>query len=166
MKNSRLNMILVAIGVLTLMSIMLMLLIDYADRSFENDITVSENGITESVIPVRDLYLTPGDSREYHVNLFCKASGGYDIFLDFEEIQDGGMKRFVNVEVLANGERVYLGPLDELLDDEEKIVELNGELKAKDAYVLTFRYAMPLDIGNEAQRTSAKFDVCVKVKKD
>lgn len=165
MKNRSINMLIVAIVVITAMSIMLLLFLDDAHRSFEGDITVKENGVTESVIPIRDLTLTPGVSKEYEVNLVCKATGSYHISLDYIEEADGGMKQFVNVEILADGEQIYEGALTELIDGEPNIV-FDAELDDARPTVLTFIYEMPVDTGNEAQGTFSDFDISIAIKKN
>ena len=78
------------------------------------EITVKENGVTESILEVRDLKLNPTESMEYDVNLLCDASGMYHISLDYNETEDGGMKPFVDVTVKVGGEQVYEGKLEEL----------------------------------------------------
>ena len=164
MKDRSFYILLVAILLLSLMALMLWLFLHKADEEFEGSILVKENGITETLIPVRDLTLVPGDKKEYDIKLVCQASGSYFIHLDFEERDDGGMKEFVNVVVEFDGVQVYEGRLTELLDD-GKIIETEDNLYAEDPVIVTVRYIMPIETGNEAQGTSSDFDIHVVINK-
>ena len=150
--------------VLALFAVMLNIFLWNADEKFEGSIKVRENGITETVIPVRDLVLTPGASNEYHVDLICDATGSYFVEIEYEETYDGGMKHFVNTKILSDDKLIFEGPLTDLID--KKIpVEFEEELHASEPVVITFIYSMPVETGNEAQHTSAKFDLHVKIEK-
>jgi hypothetical protein len=165
MKNRSINMLIVATIVLTAMSIMLLFFLNDAHNTFEGDITVNEYGVTETVIPIRDLTLTPGDQKDYDVNVYCKATGSYHVSIDVIEDKDGGMKKFVNVKILSDGAQIYEGALTELIDD-DLIIIFDAELDNSRPTVLTFIYEMPLDTGNEAQGTFSDFDIQVNIKKN
>ncbi len=96
-------MLIVGIILLSLMAVMLVVFLWDAEEKFPKEITVSADGVTESILPIRDLHLNPTETKEYNVNLFCRASGGYNVYLDFEETEDGGMKPFVDVAVKVDG---------------------------------------------------------------
>lgn len=165
MKARSINILIAAVLVLTAMSIMLLFFLIDADRRFEGEITVEENGITETTIPVRDLALTPGYEKYYDVNLFCRATGSYHVTIEYLEEVDGGMKHFVDTTVEFDGEVIYKGPLTELIDDG---LTLNFDTVLDDAVpaTLVFRYVMPLETGNEAQGSFADFDISITVKKN
>ena len=164
MKTKSLNILIVAFCLLGIIAIMLIAFLEQAHEDFPNNITVSSEGTTETVLEVRDLQLTPTEKKEYAVNLVCDASGDYDISLDYQETRDGGMKPFVNVMVKCADTVVYEGKLSDLLDG-SAVVEFAGTLEAKDPLVVTISYEMPYEIGNEAQGTSADFDVVLKIEK-
>ena len=163
MKSKSLNILLVSLLLLGLMSVMLIVFLIKAHEDFPHNITVSADGKTETVLEVRQLRLSPTEKKEYSVNLVCDASGSYHIYLDFLEIADGGMKDFVNVTVKCAGFTVYEGDLKSLLDGE--VVTFDGVLESDDPLAVTICYEMPYEIGNEAQGTSADFDVRVRIKK-
>lgn len=164
MKKHTYYIIIVAMLLLIAFSIMLIIFLHNADEIYEGNIRVRENDVTETTIPVRDLVMNPGVEKEYHVDLICDATGSYFIHIDFEEKKDGGMKDFVEVTILSNDKRVYQGPLTALLDD-KLIFEFIGELDESEPHVLTFKYMMPLETGNEAQGTSSNFDIHIVIKK-
>lgn len=166
MTKKSIYILVVAMLLISSMAIMLAVFIDRAHDHFEDYITVSANGVTESVVPVRNLALNPGLSNEYQLNLVCEASGKYHINLAYEEERDGGMKHFINVKVLCEGfeDPVYYGPLTDLLD-EGVVIQFDEYLYKKDPVEIKFIYEMPISIGNEAQGTSADFDVRITIKK-
>ena len=163
MKNRSINMLIVALLLLGAFAVAINVFLGIAKRDFPKYITVSANGVTESILPIRDLQLNPAESKEYTVNLVCAASGSYYIYLAFEEEEDGGMKNFVDVTVFAGETQVYSGALAELI--EGKLIEFEGVLQEKDPLPVTLRYEMPYETGNEAQGTYADFNVRLKIKK-
>lgn len=165
MKNKSINMLIVAFVLIAIFSITLTVYIFQAREDFDDDITVSESGVTEAIFKERSLKLVPTEKKELDVNLFCKASGEYHVTIDFIEAADGDMKHFVNVSVLCNGESVYEGNLAKLLDDPDEKVLFDSELYSKDPTVVTIRYEMPYETGNEAQGTTADFDVRFTINK-
>ena len=167
MKNRSINMLIVSLLLLGVFSVILTVFLWQAKEDFPKDITVDEGGVTETILAVRDLKLNPTESKEYSVNLFCAASGGYDISLDYEETVNGRLKQFVSVTIKANDTVVYEGGLMALLDGNE-VIRFNGELRNKKdekPLVLTIIYHMPRSVGNEAQGTYADFDIHLSIKK-
>ena len=167
MKNRSVNMLIVALLLLAALSVTLFVFLADAKEKFPKEITVDADGVSETVLTVRDLHLNPTESREYSINLFCAASGMYDVSLDYEETVDGGLKHFVNVTVKADGVTVYEGALSDLLNGTATVC-FNGELREKrtqEPLVLTITYHMPRSVGNEAQGTYADFDVNLKIVK-
>ena len=144
-------------------AIMLITFLGQAHEDFPKNITIDAGETTDTVFTVRDLQLSPAEYEEYTVNLVCAASGSYHISLEYTQTRDGGMSDFVNVVVIAKDQVVYRGPMNALLQGE--VVSFDGELQAKDPLPVTIRYEMPYEIGNEAQGTSADFDVRVRIKK-
>ena len=164
MKDRSFYILVTAILLLSAMALMLIIFLHEADESYEDSITVDANGVTETLIPVRDLTLTPGVKKEYDVNLICQATGSYFIHVDFQEKDDGGMKEFVDVRVEFDGEQVFDGKLTELID-EGVVIEGEGELHSEEPFEVHFYYEMPVEVGNEAQGTYSTFDVHILIKK-
>ena len=154
----------VALLVIGAMAIMLILFVDKAHDDLKESIKVNSDGVTYETLTVKDLKLTPDESREYTVSLTCAASGSYYISLDYEEMKDGGMKSFVDVTVKCGEAEVYNGSLTKLLD-EDHIIKFEGELHATEPLVVSICYKMPYSIGNEAQGTYADFKIDMKIEK-
>lgn len=157
-------MLIVGLIVLAMMAIALIVFLDWAKDKFDEGITVSADGVTESILSVRDLKLNPTESKEYSINLVCEATGSYHIDLDYLEKFDGGMKNFVNVTVVCEGATVYEGSLVDLLDNQE-VISFEGELHADEPLVVTVIYDMPYEVGNEAQGTYSDFDILLTITK-
>ena len=164
MKNRSINMLIVALLLLAALSVTLITFLTKAKEDFPKEIRVNADGETETILAVRDLKLHPSESKRYDVDLICAASGSYYISLDYEEKTNGGMKPFVDVTVMCGDVVVYRGNLAALLDADVQIQFL-GELHEKEPLPISVIYEMPRETGNEAQRTSAEFDICLKIKK-
>ncbi len=166
MSKRNITILSVAMILLCLVAVMLIFMLNEAHEGFEDDVTVTVNEVTTSSVPVRNLYLLPGDKKEYKVNVLCDASGHYNLYLDYEEEHNGGMKYFVNVEIWCEGidEVVYEGSLTDLLDGEE-IITLDGDLNSRDPLEIKIYYEMPLTTGNEAKGTSSDFNINLSIKK-
>ena len=164
MKAKNIQLLMFSMLLVISMGVALVAFLGMAKERFPENITVSENGVTESTLPIRDLQLNPTESREYSVNLVCDATGSYNIYVDYEEKNDGGMKPFIEVTVKLGGEIVYVGSLATLLNT-DMVIEMEGELDESEPLVLSFCYLMPYEIGNEAQGTFSEFDTHIKIKK-
>ena len=163
-KNRSLNMLIVGMLVLCALSVTLAVFLYEAHEEFDDRIVVNEDGVTESIIPVRDLMLVPTETKEYSVDFFCAASGTYEFDVSYVETEDGGMKSFVNVTLTFDDEVIYHGPLAELLDT-DKVIEFDGYLNDDDPVRVLFAYEMPYEIGNEAQGTWSDFNIVFAIKK-
>ena len=164
MKSKTFGIFVTAFVVLMAISITLVVFIEYAKEVFPENITVQSEGVTETILPIRDLRLNPSESKDYSINLVCEATGSYLVTLDFLETVDGGMKEFVDVSVTVGGALTYSGRLSELIAGEAR-AEFETELSATEPVVITVHYEMPREIGNEAQGTYADFDVRLAIKK-
>lgn len=164
MKNSSINILIVAMILFALLSIMLSVFLEEAHDEFKETVTVTEGGVTEETLTVRGLSLVPGQSQDYEIGLRCMASGSYYISFEFVEKVDGGMKEFVYLTITSGDESVYSGELAPLLDTGVRI-GFDGYLDADDPLTIKITYKMPIEIGNEARNTFADFDVNLKIEK-
>ena len=164
MKNRSINIMIVAFLLFCVMSTILIAFIIHVHDTFDERIKVRADGVTESVMTVRDLHLSPTESKEYTVDMVCEASGSYHIYLDYVELTDGGMKPFVRVTVSYGDTVAYEGALSELIDTDTSVY-FEAVLEADDPVPITVRYEMPREVGNEAQGTFAGFDVNIKIVK-
>ena len=150
MKQKSITILTVSLIVLGMLGVMLIVYVNQAHEEFKESVQVNESGVTEQVLVVRDLMLNPAEKKQYEVELTCLASGQFDITLDYDEIENGGMKPFVNVRIFCEEQELYSGTLVDLLDNGRTVV-FREALHATEPLVLCMVYEMPYETGNEAQ---------------
>ncbi|MBE5731257.1 MAG: hypothetical protein E7350_04845 [Clostridiales bacterium] len=163
MKKKSLNILIVALAVVAIFGGMLAIYVNDAKDSFAESITVDSDGVTETVVSVNDLTLIPTQRKDYTLSLQSEIEGTFDVVLDCEETRDGGMKQFVFVTVKSGDSVVYEGGLSDLLGDTDVMFQV--EIDSETAVQLTICYEMPESVGNEAQGTSADFDIHIRIEK-
>ena len=99
------------------------------------------------------------------INVYCKAEGSYSVVLDYNETEDGGLKKFVDVEVKLNDETIYTDSLEDLLMEGETI-DFSTDLFSATPAVIKIIYKMSDKIKNEAQETFADFDIKLSIEKE
>ncbi len=115
-----------------------------------------EDGKTES-LAFEDLTLVPGEKCEYIIRLKKISASKYNLELDFVETEENTLKNYARVKLLANGEVIC----DELLADafkKEKIV-LPVDFDEGKNTELKIVYYLPIDVGNEAKKAEAVFEL-------
>lgn len=119
-----------------------------------------EDGKTES-LAFEDLTLVPGEECEYIIKLEKSGASKYDLELDFVDTdEEKTLKNYARVKILANGEVVS----DELLADafeNEKII-LPVDFDEGKNTELKIVYYLPLEVGNEAKKAEAFFELLLK----
>lgn len=128
------------------------------------DVTLRPEGETTITQEVAELSLTPGTSKSYSVEMKCKAENTYTVKILFTERGESALRDFTFVEVSLNGTSLGKMLLDELLKG--KSFDTECKLQASSATVLELCYSMPLEVGNEAERAVASFDVTISVVAD
>ncbi len=119
-----------------------------------------EDGKTES-LAFEDLTLVPGEECEYIVKLEKSGASKYDLEIDFVDTdEEKTLKNYARVKILANGEVVC----DELLSDvfENDIIILPVDFDQGNNTELKIVYYLPLDVGNEAKKAEAVFELLLK----
>lgn len=163
MKKKSLSILIVALAVIAALGGMMAIYLNDSKESFADSITVDRDGVTETVVSVQDLSLIPTEKKDYSVNLQSEIEGTFDVVLDYEETRDGGMKEFVVVTIKSGGSVVYEGALVDLFGDLDVVFQV--EIRNGETVDLNFCYEMPYSVGNEAQGTSADFDIHIRIQK-
>lgn len=128
-----------------------------AREDFTNSVKIDGDGYAETTCEIRSLQLHPSESKDYSIEVAPEFGGEYEITINFNEITNGGLKEFVNVSV-SIGDKIYTYLLKNLLDEKNTIKILQNFSKEK-PLELIISYAMPYEVGNEAQGVFADFDV-------
>ncbi len=153
----------IAMGLIAVMAISLIFFVKTDVPKLSETVTVSSDGVAEEALTVQSLTINPGETRECYVFLRSAMDGKFKANLTFEELNDGGLKSYVNVELFLNDQSVYDGSLTDLLLGTP--VTFNTDLDATDHTLLKITYKMPVETGNEAQGTTASFDIRLKIEK-
>lgn len=115
-----------------------------------------EDGVTESV-QFDGLSLVPGNECGYTVVLEYEEKTKCDLKLDFVETEEGTLKNFARVKVMAGDEVLY----DELLATaiENDNIVLPVDFRKDKNTELKIVYYLPFEVGNEAKNTEAVFEL-------
>ncbi len=106
------------------------------------------------------LYLLPGESQQYTLNLHTKEDGYHDITFEFSEDEFGELKNYLYVKITIGGRTLHDGVLSELLADEaEAIYYTMNSAYPEEVGII---YYMPESLGNEAQGTRTSFDLVIR----
>jgi len=126
----------------------------------DGEVNFDTEGISETV-SVNGLAFLPGESRDYSFKLKCREKGEYQVGLKLIEKADGGLKDFINVTVLLDGNSILTGNLGELMGY-SSIVLRDYEF-GRESVDLVITYSMPESVGNEAMGTSVDFDMSLLI---
>lgn len=129
--------------------------------NLDNIIIVDEDGAS-TTLDIFNLTLSPGEVQEYEIDLESLHTGTYEITISLKEDDDGGLKDFVDVEIILIDRVIGTIKLKELLDNDFNIkFEMDLTTEKKEGFI--FKYSMPIDIGNEAMKTYAKFTAHINI---
>ena len=155
-RSSFMRIVLVVGSVLILVGVGLMtwMLVTEDER---NNIVVDLFDDDPDSLKFESLSLVPGQECEYNVRLKSEHSKTYDLEFDFVDLGEGTLKNFARVKVIANGNVVC----DELLADamEDDNIVFPVDFKANDKNEIKIVYYLPLDVGNEAKKAEAQFEL-------
>lgn len=101
--------------------------------------------------------IAPGVKATYTLNLQANSGDSFDAVMDFEKTGADSLAPYIAVEILVDGESVGNGSLAELLDGKQ--FNFHIDFDGTTAVEVEIIYSMGLDVGDEAQGTSADFDM-------
>lgn len=115
-----------------------------------------EDGQTES-LSFEHLTLIPGQECEYVIQLEKTSENTYNLELDFVELEEKTLKNYARVKIVAGDEVVC----DELLADafENDVIVLPVDYAAGQNTELKIVYYLPSEVGNEAKKAEAIFEL-------
>lgn len=115
-----------------------------------------EDGKTES-LEFESLALIPGEECEYTIQLERSASRKYTLELDFTETEEKTLKNYARVKIVSSGEVIC----DELLKTvfEGDAIVLPVDFDEGKNTELKIVYYLPAEVGNEAKRAEAIFEL-------
>lgn len=155
MVRSNFMRIVLVVGSLTIIVGVALMTWMLATADERNVIWVSiDDGETEPIM-FEALSLVPGDECEYQVKLKKEGSSQYDLTFDFVETGDGTLKNYAKVKILTNGNVVYDDLLVNALESENIILSVDFDEGRNTEFNIV--YYLPIDVGNEAKNSEAKF---------
>ena len=116
-----------------------------------------DDGEKESV-RFEHVTLIPGGSCEYNVKFVRNGSNrGYNLHVNFVEIEDKNLKEFARVKILSGDEIIYDNLLADAYEDGELVVPIS--FVEERSVEFTVSCYLPLEIGNEAKNAEAVFEL-------
>ncbi len=131
-------------------------------RSFSNEKTIYLNETEQTEMEVHLSGLCPGDNASYELRLKAIEDAAFDIVMSFDETGASSLAPFVDVEIRLQGEKIDGGKLSEYL--EGKLVSFSTRFDSTTQINLEISYGMGLDVGDEAQNTTADFSITLYAK--
>lgn len=123
-------------------------------------IKVDEHVSEEMIVEFEDLI--PGATKEFNFKIKPEKKRIYVVSIDYIEIEEGDLKKYLDVVIMADGEVVCEKSLEELLND-EGVVSFERTISPKDPLEIEIKYNMPTSVGNEAQKAESKFKIEITV---
>lgn len=135
----------------------------FIPRGQENPIKIyKDNEIFKQIMVEFDTF-HPGDEKKYALQFEGVYDGKYALNFDFNEINNGDLKKYLNVVIKKNGEIIYSSSLLDLISGN---CDLYSELIILKREVVEFEiyFIMPETIGNEAQNAEGTFNISIVIK--
>ena len=163
MKNGAIRIVLIVTSAFLLIGAALTgyMLLEHEDREII-DVKIGESGKT--AVDFSNLVIVPGDDLEYTLAIKSELPG--DCIMTFEfienQMQVGELKNYVYVILEVDGEEICNALLSDLFEREEPL-SVPCIIKKKEAFNVTLKYHMPLEVGDEAQNTDSDFKLKLTV---
>ncbi len=135
------------------------ILVEKNGQKFTDDITVEVSDTKAKTVNVTLTEFLPGESKSKKITLKNESENEYSLKLKFEKTGEDSLAPFIDVVVKIGGEQQPAKTLKELFASDAipfKMTNVHGaELE------IEVIYSMSLDVGDEAQRTKADFDILI-----
>ena len=103
--------------------------------------------------------MIPGEECEYTILLDGHGADAYDVNLRFANSDEKGLEQFVCVRIEANGSVVCNELLANLLAGQSIVLPM--DFTQSKHQPIRIVYYLPHEIGNEAQRAEASFELLI-----
>ena len=124
--------------------------------------TIIVDGVKTETLSFNGLNLIPGEKQEYYINLLSQGSRSFNVGLNFQQIKEGGLSKYVNVCVKHN-DTFFNDSLINLYSSDNPI-SFDCSFSSNQAEKILVQYSIPLDVNNEAQNKFADFDILLSIK--
>ena len=120
-------------------------------------VQLKTNGVTSETIEFEGLQMLPGQSREYTLTVEASEAGLYELNFDFIGDGETVLVKYVSVALYCGEENVKELALQDALQGEP--LTITKWIETSEPIDLTIRYTMKEDAKNDAQGTTADFEV-------
>ncbi len=162
-KNRAAYAVVLILAVLTVSGVILGFSILKAHKNTDVQATIEIDGDTRETLGVSLTGFYPGRKQEYTLNLVYNVKEEYETTLIFEKTDGGSLENYIKTEIEVAGEQIDSGLLETYLGGET--VSFSHRPASSKPVKVVIRYTMPLDVGNEAQKTSVDFNILFTTKK-
>ncbi len=126
-------------------------------QSFASEKTIRLDETEQTEMEVHLSGLCPGDSTSYTLHLKAREGEDFSVLMSFDKSGASNLAPFVDVEICLQGEKIDGGKLSEYLNG--KIVTFPTRFDGGSQIDVEISYSMGLEVGDEAQNTTADFSI-------
>ena len=116
---------------------------------------------TVHTVEFENLCMIPGESSKYTLRLRNKGNKDFDLSFSFNETEQGALKNFVRVQIVAKGEVLSDDLLADLFESQTHVLPFS--LENAESFDVEIIYYMPSEVTNEAQNSEASFNLVIQV---
>ncbi len=127
----------------------------------EKTIVLNEQPQTEMVVYLSGL--CPGMRVSYEIHLKANEGDRFGITMDFEKTDTDSLAQFVDVEIRLSGEKIDGAKLSEYLGGRQ--ITFPTEFDSTSEIDIEIVYGMGIDVGDDAQNTTADFNIILSAKR-
>ncbi len=131
-------------------------------KDFFDDVVVEVNDKKTRGIDVTLTDFLPGESRTYEILLKNEGDKEYELAMRFKKSGQDTLAPFIDVTVKIGEEQLLAKKLSEAFTSEEISLPVNLEVGSETKIEIT--YSMDLEVGDEAQKTEADFEIQIYAK--
>ncbi len=127
----------------------------------EKTIVIDEKTQTEMDVSLHDI--CPGMSVSYYINLKANENDRFKALMDFQKTESDSLAAFIDVDILVNGTKISSSKLSEHLGGKQ--IEFDANFENTSEIRIEIVYSMDLEVGDEAQNTTADFNIVLSADK-
>ncbi len=161
--SKRISCILILSVVVTMIGIIIGVWIYVSQDKFADEKTIVLNEQPQTEMEVSLSGLVPGVSVSYEIHLKANEGGSFGITMDFEKTDSDSLAPFVDVEVRLSGEKIDGAKLSEYLGGKQIIFPAKFDDTSE--IDIEIVYSMSIDVGDDAQNTTADFNIVLSAKR-
>lgn len=163
MKRRKVNLLIICTCAFIAIGILIFLLLNSYRKDLTNKIVVKADGRVHEIVEVANMTLVPAETKLYEVDLYAKMADNYTITMDFIELEDGGLGKFVDVVIKNDQLLIYEGKLDALFDTELLVFQTHLSDSPQN---ISITYTMDGSTGNDAKKAFSTFNIDILIEKD